>query len=383
VSGNVSGFALAPGHKYEMYEIDWDEMLSPRLGATWAYDDRGTVYASLARYYPAASSLSRAASWDRNLRSERQVFFDQNGNFLGSQALAASSGKFFDDDLDPRSIDEYIVGTARQVNSRWSGRAYARYRYATNFWEDTNNTARTTFNPPSGVPRELYIPNLQTVRNEIGGSTYVIAELDGAFNKFYEVSLEAERRTAKTFIRGSYVWSHYYGNFDQDNTTTANDANAFIGSSFIADGAGRQIWDRRYGDLRGDRRHQLKLYGFYQLPWNASVGGLAIYQSGQPWEKWDYTLYPVGTDTDDTSRYGEPAGHRTTAAHYQLDVNYTHDFPFASRYNVQLRLDLFNVFDKQTGYNIQNKVNTGTSPFGTPRSFFEPRRLQAAIRFTF
>jgi hypothetical protein len=384
VSGNVSGFALAPGHKYEMYDIGWDEMVSPRLGATWAYDDRGTVYASAARYYPAASSLARAASWDRNLRSERQAFFDQNGNFLGSQALAASSGKFFDDDLDPRSIDEYILGSSRQINSRWSGRAYARYRYGTNFWEDTNNTARTTFNPPSGVPQELYIPNLATVRAEIGGSSYVIAELDGAFTKFYEVSLETERRTAKTFVRASYVWSHYYGNFDQDNTTTANDANAFIGSSFIADGAGRQIWDHRYGDLRGDRRHQLKLYGYYELPWNANAGGLAFYQSGQPWEKWDYSIYPaalLGTDTDDTSRYAEPAGHRTTPAHYQVDLNYTQNFPFGGdRYNVQLRLDIFNALDKQTGYNIQNKVHTAN--FGRPRSFFEPRRLQVALRFT-
>ncbi|HET9768952.1 MAG TPA: TonB-dependent receptor, partial [Thermoanaerobaculia bacterium] len=29
VSGNVSGFALAPGNKYKMYETDWSDMLSP------------------------------------------------------------------------------------------------------------------------------------------------------------------------------------------------------------------------------------------------------------------------------------------------------------------------------------------------------------------
>ena len=55
-------------------------------------------------------------------------------------------------------------------------------------------------------------------------------------------------------MRGSYTWSHYYGNFDQDNSTAANDANVFIGSSFIGDGAGRQLWDIKDGDLRGDRR---------------------------------------------------------------------------------------------------------------------------------
>ncbi len=170
VSGNVSGFATAPGHKYEMYEIGWDEMISPRLAATWAYNDRDTVYASAARYYPAASSLPRAASWDRNLAATRLAGFDENGNLVTSQTLASSSGKFFDDDLDPRYVDEIILGTARQMTPRWTARAFGRYRYGANFWEDTNNDARQRFEPPAGIPRELYIANLATVRAEIGGS---------------------------------------------------------------------------------------------------------------------------------------------------------------------------------------------------------------------
>lgn len=386
VSGNVSGFALAPGHKYEMYEIGWDEMISPRLAATWAYNERDTIFGSVARYYPAASSLSRAASWDRNLATTRQAGFDENGNFVSSQTVASSSGKFFDEDLDPRFIDEFMLGTARELTPRWTVRVFGRYRYGANFWEDTNNDARQRFAPPPGIPQELYIPNLAAVRAEIGGSTYVIAELDGAFTKYYEASVESEWRGSKLFLRGSYVWSHYYGNFDQDNTTTENDLNIFIGSSFIGDGAGSQLWDNRYGDLRGDRRHQLKLYGIYELPWRASVGGFAVYQSGQPWEAWDFHAYdnrppPAVRPTGDTSVFGEPAGSRTTDAHYQLDLNYTQDFPFLERYNVQLALDVYNVFDKQTGYNIQNKVNQGVGPFGQPRSFYDPRRLQIALRF--
>ena len=76
------------------------------------------------------------------------------------------------------------------------------------------------FNPPAGIPRELYIPDLAARLAQIGsGSTYVIAELDGAYTKYYEATLESEWRGAKTFVRGSYTWSHYYGNFDQDNST--------------------------------------------------------------------------------------------------------------------------------------------------------------------
>lgn len=384
VGGNLSGFELAPGNKYKMYEIDFDEMIQPRLGAVWSWNGKDTAYASYARYYPAASSLPRAASWDRNLQRQIDLQFDRNGNFLAIDPVRSSSGKFFDDDLEPRHIDELIVGYSKQISTRWIGRAHARYREARNFWEDTNNDARVdpAYAAPPGIPQELYIPNLDDVRAEIGGSSYVIAELDGAFTEYYEASLEADWRGASAYFKGSYVWSHYYGNFDQDNSTTENDDNIFIGSSFIADSVGRQLWDFRYGDLRGDRRHQLKAYGYYNFEWNGSAGGYFIFQSGQPWETWNVEVYRDRTgSTSDTSRYAEPAGSRKTSDHYQLDLNYTHNFPFGNRYNVQLRADLFNVFDKQTGYNIQNKFNEAN--FSTPRDFFNPRRLQLAVRFEF
>ena len=63
--------------------------------------------------------------------------------------------------------------------------------------------------------------------------------------------------------------------------------------------------------------------------------------------------------TSDTNRYAEPAGSNTTDDHYQLDLNYTQDFPIGERFNIQGRVDIFNVFDKQTGYNIQT---TSTAP---------------------
>ncbi len=380
-SSNVSGFELALGNKYKMYEIDFEDMIQPRLGAVWTWNGRDTVYANYARYYPAASSLPRAASWDRNLARTIRAYFAADGSFIGLDPIASSSGKFFDDDLDPRSIDEFLLGTAFHISPNWTARVHGRYRYGANFWEDTNNDARIAFNPPEGVDRELYVPNLAVVRGEIGGSSYVIAELDGAFTKYYEVGAEAEWRGSKAYFRGSYVWSHYYGNFDQDNSTTANDANVFIGSSFIADGAGRQIWDNKYGNLRGDRRHQLKLYGYYRLPWNATTGAYAIYQSGQPYEVWDVEVYRALTSsTSDVNRYAEPAGSRTTDAHYQIDLNYTQTFTLGGRYALELRADVYNVTDNQTGYNIQNQRSL--AGFLGARSVYDPRRFQLGVKFS-
>ena len=42
--------------------------------------------------------------------------------------------------------------------------------------------------------------------------------------------------------------------------------------------------------------------------------------------------------------------------------------------NIQVRADVFNVFNNQTGYNYHRDMND--SNFGTPDSFYRPRRIQ-------
>ena len=282
------------------------------------------------------------------------------------------------------------MGTSRQIRNGFSALAYFRYRHSAHFWEDTNNNARIAFNPPATIgpdntpiPQALYIQDLPARLAQItSGSSYVITELDGAYTKYYEATVEAEWRTRKTYVRASYAHSRYWGNFDQDNSTSGNDANIFIGSSNIGDGAGRQLWNFKDGTLRGDRPNQFKLYGYYQLQWQASVGTYFFAQSGQPWEKWSYEPYiALTTSTSDSNRYAEPAGSRRSPAHYQLDLNYTQNLPFKTRYNAQVSVDLFNVFNSQTGYNYD--PNAHNSTFGLPRSYFDPRRVQVAARFRF
>jgi hypothetical protein len=380
----LSGYTLAPGNKYKMYEIPFSKMIQPRTGATWTYNGVDTIFGSYARYNPAASSLPRAASWDRNLVQTLQAHFDVNGVLFATTPLVASSGKLFVEDLTPRTIHEVVLGTARQFNNRWHGRAFWRYRKGSHYWEDTNNNARVLFQPPPEIPRELYIPDLTARLAQItSGSSYVIADLDTSFTKYYEFTLESEWRGGGTFVRGSYTWSHYYGNFDQDNTTGINnDMNTFIGSSNIGDGAGRQMWDNKLGDLRGDRPHLFKVYGFRALPWNASAGAYFVAQSGQPWEIHSYEPYiALTTNTNDSNRHAEPAGSRRTDAHWQLDLNYTQSVRLKERYNAQIVLDLFNVANKQTGYDIEPRFHMAA--FQTPRRFYDPRRFQVAFRFLF
>jgi len=405
----LSGFVLATGttskaRQYKMYEVPWSKLLQPRVSATYAYDGKNTAFVSFAQFKPMASSLPRAASWDRNLATTIQSYFDANGNLFANDPLASSSGKLFVPDMTPPTHNEWLIGTAREFGSHLTGRAYFRYNRGSHYWEDTNNTARLAvsaggFGPPATapgtdatIPQTLYILDLTAYRTQIGqsgglassGSTYVIAELDGAFTRYKELTLEGEYHKGQAFVRGSYTSSRYYGNFDQDNSTvtTSNDANIFIGSSNIGDGPGRQIWDNRLGTLRGDRPNAFKLYGSYNLPWNASAGTYIVAQSGQPWEKWDYTLYSaLTTSTSETIKYAEPAGSRRAPSHAQMDVKYLQNFRFDSHRLAQIDVDVFNLFNSQTGYNIEPRVHA--AGFGTPQSFFDPRRVQVAFRFLF
>jgi hypothetical protein len=383
-SSTISGYVSAPGNKYKMYQIPFSKMFQPRIGATWAYNGRDTMYASYATYVPAVSSLPRAASWDRSINnSQINAFFDANGVLYGYNTTLSSSGKLFVPDMTPRTTKEFLIGTSKQFNPNITGRAYFRYRKATHFWEDTNNNARVLYQPPAGIPQTLYIPTLSAMLAQIkSGSSYVIAELDGAYTEYYEATLEAEWRTRKTFVRGSFTWNRYIGNFDQDATTTTNDANVFIGSSFIGDGVGSQLWNFRDGTLHGDRPASLKVYGYYVLGWDATIGAFAILQSGQPWEAWSYEPYiALSTSTSDTAKYAERAGSRRTPTHYQLDLNYTQNVRVQKRYVFQLSFDVFNIFNKQTGYNYNPAVHSST--FGQPRSYYDPRRAQIAAKFQF
>ena len=381
-SGTVSGFALAPGEKYRMYRIDWRDMIQPRLGVTWSYGSAGTVFANYARYHPEASSLARAASWDRNTRASLRVLFDESGRIISHEPYPGSSGKVFQDGMKPRRIDEWTLGATRTLSQGLSLNAHLRRREGGHFWEDTWNGSRGYDSAPDHIAaRGLYVPGLDAVRAEIGGSSYVIAELDGAYTEYSEAAVELVWRGRRGYLNASYVRSRYTGNFDQDNTSWNNDANLFIGSSNLADGYGRQVWDSKDGTLRGDRPHLAKLFARLDLPWRASVGAFVFFQSGQPWEAWDSVAYGLPSYFSSTNRYAEQAGSRRSPSHWQLDLGYTQRFRLSADLGARLRVDLFNLFDRQTGYNM-NPFRRDAA-FGEPRDRFDPRRVQISLSVEF
>ena len=189
----ASGYALSTGTIYKMYEhpghedapaaprrhVGVQRRTTPSTPAT-----RGTT--------PAASSLPRAASWARNLAVTINAFFDQNGVLYAVAPNASSTGKLFQPNMTPRTTQEFLFGTSKQINPTLTARAYGRYRYSNHFWEDTNNNARQVYGMPAGwAKNDLYIYNLadQCVGLGCSASSYVIADLDRAYTKYYEATV--------------------------------------------------------------------------------------------------------------------------------------------------------------------------------------------------
>ncbi len=64
-----------------------------------------------------------------------------------------------------------------------------------------------------------------------------------------------------------------------------------------------------------------------------------------------------------------------------MDLNYTQSFTLRDDLTLKFRADVYNAFYRQTGYNYE-PVKADTN-FASPRSFYNPRRLQLSIGLTF
>ncbi len=135
--------------------------------------------------------------------------------------------------------------------------------------------------------------------------------------------------------------------------------------------------------MSADKPHLLKVYGYYTLDWEANIGAYFLFQSGQAWETWSgayYGLNPRGS-YEAVSAYAEKAGSRRSSSHWQMDLNYTQDYVINPELVVKFRADLFNVFDRQTGYDIE-PIDFATQ-YGKPRRWYNPRRVQLSVRVDF
>jgi hypothetical protein len=202
---------------------------------------------------------------------------------------------------------------------------------------------------------------------------------------------------------------HWYGKVNYTFArSSGNTEGQTLSSVAQTDVAATETWDHReimeYADglLPNDRKHQIKAYGIYEFSPQWSVGGNALLASGQP----ESCLgnYPAALQATDPGfpDYGSayhycygPAGANTpspagASGRLPWDIRFDADIIYKPELvkGMAFKLDIFNVFNKQTLQQIDQTYNTASgsiSPtYGTPGArlgYTEPRSMKFTVEY--
>ena len=425
--------------------IKVDNQLAPRLGASWDVngDGESKLYAHYGHYYlpVAANTNLRMAGaelytrryfaldgLDSNSLPTNDYFSAVTGTTvdhpdqIGDTTVygngeVADTRSLVDANIAPMFQEELIVGYETMVSENWTVGLRATYRNLDTSLEDIAIDA--------GLQR--YADENSGVDLDLGGFDYYVLTNPGADMSIYvdadgdgtpeQITLtaeqlgypKAERQYAAvdfTFARawdgvwmlaGSYTWSHSWGNTEGSVRSDNAQDDAGLTTNFDQPG----LTDGASGNLPNDRRHQVKVYGGYQVTENFLVGANFVWQSGRPQNAFGY--HP----TDDFAQaYGSESFYQNgvltprgsvgnLSSYWNLDVNakYLTEINGA---DVTFAVDIFNITNNDTVrqvYEIADSEDSGhfegvgTHPadeyFGYADNHQTPRyvRLSASVRF--
>lgn len=131
-----------------------------------------------------------------------------------------------------------------------------------------------------------------------------------------------------------------------------------------------QLGETERGRSLLDQRHRFVLSGYYQLPYNFTVGGITTAASGRPY------AITAGVDTNGDGSTADRPFDRTTGAFiernagrgtptYSTDLFAQKSFSLGERMRLELRAEVFNVFNNRNILAGRN-ATYGTAIFGTP-----------------
>jgi hypothetical protein len=365
------------GDTCNFLRFGFSDEVQPRLGISYQLRPGRSdkAYANWGRYYT-MDQKSAARSLAPIRIFQTQTMFDLSGNVLSSGPLASTTGKLIDPALKPTYNDEYVVGYATPLGTRYGLDVFFMSRTTHNFIEDVPSRVNGTA-PDSGP---FVAANLPCVAFES-------CRLADARRSYRALTASVRRQLADGLATDvSYTWSHFEGNFDLDYSTVA----VFNTSSFIQDGPGTNVEDpNRFGPLAEDRPHVFKVFAAYDVSSRLSTSAYLRIQSGTPWaargRDWEGAVL----------NYLEPAGSHRNPTWSNLDLMAAYRLPLQGRARLSLEARVLNVVNNQTRLQTDAQQYLDfpailTPPyfgpylqpnpfFGTGNAFAPPRRLHVSL----
>lgn len=314
-----SRLTIKPGLRYEQQKLvgnvsdfTWDGNWAPRVGVLWdpTGEGRAKVFGNWGRYFAKIPNDLAARALSADAGVTRADYFDSGlTRFVPEGTLAANATTHFltaglsastiDPDARSTYSDEWLVGGEYQLRQNFSvGLNYTRRRFG-RILEDVGTAPLTAY--------LLGLPGLNSVEYFITNpdeNTPTVTDLGAKFEKaihdYDAVTFTAEKLFSNRWgLQSSYRWSRLEGTFEGFYRNDNGQSDPAISSlfdfptndpSYTAIGVPQLGFrgDIRFlgalgaGPLPTDRRHQIKVYGNYFVPWGINVGlGLNL-ASGAP-----------------------------------------------------------------------------------------------------
>jgi hypothetical protein len=349
--------------------IDLKRDLAPRVGFVWdpGAKGRSKLFGSYGRYYEEIplDLVIRSFSFERQAR----IFNFSAGSTTpdpAAEAAIGSNSQIFGGNVEPADphlhnqyLNEYLLGYQLEVLPDVAVGIEGVYRNYGEIIEDFLCDSQGDYcigNPGKGIMRRIFALDFMT--------TFPAPKPRRVYKG---VQLDVTKRFSHNWqALASYVYSKLDGNYDGTYAPFTNvgaDPNisaAYDYYDFFTNGIDLNRITNR-GPLSNDRRHQLKLSGFYITPFKLSVGLSAYYRTGTP-----VTAYGFA---DSYSRYEFFLTTRgalgRTPSNYDADLHLGYPLPVGP-VTLNFLFDVFNVFNTQRPILLDERWDTQQADNGSP-----------------
>ena len=279
--------------------------------------------------------------------------FSPSLNF-GAKATYRRLGATIDDFCDGRPFIKYALDHGIDT-SKWSGFGCANFNpgQANSFYVDYSGSTNN-----GGTAKDLTLVNLSAA--DLG--------FPKAERVYRAVDLFAEHPLRNGWYgKINYTWSRSKGNTEGQ---TLSD----VGQTDVA---ATQTWDYKElaiganGLLPNDREHQIKAYGFYEVTPEWTIGANALAASGRPRSCIGRYLFDGSTPNYSNGPHyclGDSVANNVLVPRgtlgrlpwdTRLDLNLV--YRPAAIEGLSLKVDVYNVFDRQITQNVEERWNSGNA----------------------
>ncbi|MDQ3281758.1 MAG: TonB-dependent receptor [Acidobacteriota bacterium] len=368
-----------------IFTFDWT--YAPRV--SFIYDITGTGRAKASAYYgryydPVRMNMTNFAGTLTGRVTDEQVFIGDRWVTYRTRGGPAVQDAFFAPATKTPYTDEIQLSYQMDLGRNMSFEVNADRRHTRDILEDYDlELYADPANPAASGDFYLGLDYFGYSKNP--GSNFVIGTLAGGKRDYDGVDLIFRRRFADNWqALVSYTWSDAKGNTNSDSN---------------ADFQGDVIWlDPRapnmYGRQPGSIEHLFKFAGSYRAFNRLELGAVYNWNSGTVASRTFRSSrrnLPVRVATGYkyggvTSRWVEEGavGGLTNPSYGTLDLRAQWNQPLMRGTSLELFVDVFNALDDQAVVRNQDLLaGEGSSHFGDPITYVDPRRFYLGARFLF